>query len=261
MTKLSVNINKIALLRNSRGRNFPDVRAFAARCLDLGAHGITLHPRPDQRHARYQDVEELHALCRERGRELNVEGYPTDEFLAVVKRVRPGQCTLVPDAPGQLTSDHGWNIRQDAEILRRAIGSLKDLQIRVSLFVDFDYPELGAARDLGADRVELYTESYAEHYGSAQADAVFDGFRRAAATAQEAGLGVNAGHDLNLKNLPHFLEIPGILEVSIGHALITECIELGMEKVVADYVAIAGKAGPTAPGNATGNVLRNENSR
>lgn len=241
MTKLSVNINKIALLRNSRGRNFPDVQAFAARCLTLGAHGITLHPREDQRHARYSDVESLSVLCKERGSELNVEGYPSEQFLSVVKQVRPAQCTLVPDAPGQLTSDHGWDIRKQAPLLRGVIADLKVLGIRVSLFIDHDYPAFEAAVDVGADRVELYTEPYAEHFGNPQGEAIFEGFRRAAERAQQLGLGVNAGHDLNLQNLPRFLQIPGILEVSIGHALVAECIDVGIEKVITQYVEIAGK--------------------
>ncbi len=238
MTTLSVNINKIALLRNSRGRNFPDVGAFAARCLDLGAHGITLHPRPDQRHARYTDVEQLHAVCAQRGAELNVEGYPSKEFLEVVKRVRPQQCTLVPDDPDQLTSDHGWDIKKESGHLRQTIRELKDLGVRVSLFVDFDYPEIETAREVGADRIELYTEPYAESVGAAQDSEIFEGFRRAVARAQNAGLGVNAGHDLNLQNLPRFLEIPGILEVSIGHALVAECIEHGIEKTLERYCDI-----------------------
>lgn len=244
MTKLSVNINKIALLRNSRGRNFPDVNAFAARCLKLGTHGITLHPREDQRHARYSDVEALAVLCTEHGSELNVEGYPSGQFLEIVKRVRPAQCTLVPDAPGQLTSDHGWDIRKNAALLRRVIAELKALGIRSSLFVDHDYPALEAACEVGADRVELYTEPYAEHYGSPQGEAIFEGFRRAAERADQLGLGVNAGHDLSLQNLARFLEIPQILEVSIGHALVAECIESGMEHVIRRYVAIV----ETAPG-------------
>ncbi|MET3133145.1 pyridoxine 5-phosphate synthase [Oxalobacteraceae bacterium GrIS 1.11] len=237
MTKLSVNINKIALLRNSRGRNFPDVRAFAARCLDLGAHGITLHPRQDQRHARYADVLELQALCAERSCELNVEGYPSPEFMDVVKRARPSQCTLVPDMPGQLTSDHGWNLRRDGALLRATAAQLRDAGVRVSLFVDFDCPDFDAAAELGADRIELYTEPYAEQPDAA---AILDGFRLAAARAQAAGLGVNAGHDLNLHNLSKFLAIPDILEVSIGHALIVECIELGIEQVLRRYVEIVG---------------------
>jgi pyridoxine 5-phosphate synthase len=242
MTQLSVNINKIALLRNSRGRNFPDVAAFAARCLQLGAHGITLHPRPDQRHARYADVAALKAVCDQHGCELNVEGYPAEEFLAVVKQTRPAQCTLVPDAPGQLTSDHGWDLVKQADLLKGAAAGLKALGIRVSLFVDFDNPDIEAAAELGADRVELYTEPYAEHYGTAHGETVLQGFARAAAAARKAGLGVNAGHDLNLQNLAEFLQIPGILEVSIGHALIVDCIEMGIEQAIRRYVGVIGGA-------------------
>ena len=154
MTRLSVNINKIALLRNSRGRNFPDVCAYAERCLALGADGITLHPRPDQRHARYADVDDLAALCATHEAELNVEGYPTEEFMAVVTRVKPAQCTLVPDAPGQLTSDHGWDIVRHMNVLRAVVARLVAHGIRVSLFVDADNPALGAAREVGASRVD-----------------------------------------------------------------------------------------------------------
>jgi pyridoxine 5-phosphate synthase len=238
MTQLSVNINKIALLRNSRGRDYPSVRGFATRCLDLGAHGITLHPRPDQRHARYTDVADLKALCDGRGVELNVEGYPTPEFLDVVRAARPAQCTLVPDEPGQLTSDHGWDLARHAATLRPILADLRAAGIRVSLFVDYDQPDLALARDLGADRVELYTEPYAEHHGTARGREILDGFRAAAARAQAAGLGVNAGHDLNLANLGDFLTIPGILEVSIGHALTVECLEHGVATVIPRYLAI-----------------------
>jgi len=239
VTKLSVNINKIALLRNSRGRNFPDVAAFSERLLRLGAEGITLHPRPDQRHARYSDVAELQAVVRGHpGAELNVEGNPNDEFLAVVKRVRPTQCTLVPDEPGQLTSDHGWDLKKNEAKLRKIVRELKDAGVRTSLFVDYDDPHLALARELGADRVELYTEPYAANFGSPESERIFQGFCAVAAKAQAAGLGVNAGHDLNLDNLPRFLEIPSILEVSIGHALVVESLELGIEAVMARYIAI-----------------------
>lgn len=239
MTKLSVNVNKVALLRNSRGRNFPSVLAFAERCLSLGAHGITLHPRPDQRHARYRDVEELYPLvCEQFGRELNVEGYPTPDFLDVVTRVRPTQCTLVPDEPGQLTSDHGWDLRKHRELLRNVIRTLKDRGIRVSVFVDYDYDGIELAREVGADRVELYTEPYAEAFGTSRETSMLEGFAAAAKKAQSAGLGVNAGHDLNLDNLARFLTIPDILEVSIGHALTVECIEHGVAHVVPRYCEI-----------------------
>lgn len=238
MTQLSVNINKIALLRNARGRDFPSVLKFARRCLELGAHGITLHPRPDQRHARYRDVEELAPLVQEFGAELNVEGNPVPEFLAAVLRVRPHQCTLVPDDPGQLTSDHGWDLRKHETSLRAVIATLKQQGIRVSLFVDYDAPDIELARAYGADRVELYTEPYAEHFGTPEADRILAAFGQAARRAQAAGLGVNAGHDLNLDNLQRFLTLQGILEVSIGHALIVECIEHGVEHVLRRYVAL-----------------------
>lgn len=242
MTKLSVNINKIALLRNARGSNYPDVAAFAERCLQLGADGITLHPRPDQRHARYTDVSALQAVTTTHGRELNVEGYPDADFLQVVHQVRPAQCTLVPDAPGQLTSDHGWNLQRDAELLRPVIQQLKQNGIRVSLFVDVDQPQMAIAAQLGADRVELYTEPYAEHFGGPREEEMVQAFNAAAQRARQVGLGVNAGHDLNLQNLARFLTIPDILEVSIGHALVAESIEQGLVAVIAAYRAIIGRS-------------------
>lgn len=244
MTLLSVNINKIALLRNSRGRNYPDVDAFAARFLDLGAAGITLHPRQDQRHARYSDVESLGQLCQQRGAELNVEGYPATEFMEVVYRYRPAQCTLVPDAPDQLTSDHGWDMRKDAALLQPVLAGLKAAGIRSSLFVDagISDADLALAKQMGADRVELYTEPYAETYGTAQNDAVLQTFADTALRAQRAGLGVNAGHDLNLQNLSKFLQIKDILEVSIGHAVIVESLEQGMDNVTRQYLDIIRRA-------------------
>lgn len=204
------------------------MQAFSARCLEFGAHGITLHPRQDQRHARYSDVAELQRLCLEHGAELNVEGYPSEAFLAVVKKVRPTQCTLVPDGPDQLTSDHGWDFKRKAGFLREVVHGLKEDGIRVSLFADHDCHDFTPARTIDADRVELYTEPYAAHFGSGRETKMWAGFRAAAERAQKAGLGVNAGHALNLVNLGRFLEIPGVLEVSIGHALIVECIEQGL---------------------------------
>ncbi len=238
MTHLSININKIALLRNSRGRNFPDVLSFAERCLTLGAHGITLHPRPDQRHARYSDVVSLSKLCSSHGSELNVEGFPSPEFLDVVMRTQPTQCTLVPDDPAQLTSDHGWNVLKEQRYLHQVITHLKAANIRTSLFMDFDSPDFVLAKELGADRIELYTEPYAHSYGTGNNDSIFQNFKLAANVAQTAGLGVNAGHDLNLNNVARFLTIPGILEVSIGHAFVVECIEHGVEDVMRRYLAI-----------------------
>lgn len=243
MTNLSVNINKVALIRNSRGRDYPDVGEFAKRCIQYGAHGITLHPRPDQRHARYSDIPELKRICVDRGVELNVEGYPIDQFLQAVLEAAPSQCTLVPDSPGQITSDHGWRIAENRPLLARTISRLKDRGIRVSLFVDHHCRELEAIHELGADRVELYTEPYADVFGSADEDRVLESFRAAASRAQEAGLEVNAGHDLNLHNLGRFLTIPGILEVSIGHALIVECLEFGLETVIRQYLTILEAAG------------------
>ena len=241
MTQLSVNINKIALIRNSRGRNYPDVVAFSERFLQLGAHGITLHPRPDQRHARYSDAHELKALCDRYGAELNIEGNPTREFLDVVLAVKPAQCTLVPDDPNQVTSDHGWDLDKNAAFLREVCAELKAAGIRVSLFVDYDCPNIALAKELGADRVELYTEPYAETYGTPQNDAILAQFGQAAMAAQAAGLGVNAGHDLNLDNLAKFIALPNILEVSIGHALIVECLEQGMDATMRGYMSILGE--------------------
>ena len=241
MTHLSVNINKIALLRNSRGGNNPDVLQFAEKCLACGAHGITLHPRPDQRHARYQDVLDLNKLIQSHpSAELNVEGNPTPEFLRIVKQARPAQCTLVPDDPHQLTSDHGWNLTANGEKLKPIIRELKDAGIRVSLFLDFDSQEIEKAKGIGADRIELYTEPYAKAYNTPDRAEVLSKYREAAARAQAAQLGVNAGHDLSLENLETFLQIPGILEVSIGHALIVECLSLGLEKTIRSYLAITG---------------------
>ena len=236
LTKLSVNINKIALLRNSRGRNFPDVVAFSERCLELGAEGITLHPRPDQRHARYSDVRDLKTLCVARGAELNVEGYPTPEFMAVVLEAKPAQCTLVPDAPGQLTSDHGWLVRENEAFLRGILGQLRAAGIRSSLFIDHDSDEMELAREVGADRVELYTEPYALAHDTGEFSAVLKAFREGTERAERAGLGVNAGHDLSLKNLKDFLAVSPVEEVSIGHALIVECLELGIETVIPLYL-------------------------
>jgi pyridoxine 5-phosphate synthase len=240
MTQLSVNINKVALIRNSRGRDFPSVVEFAQRCLELGAHGITLHPRPDQRHARYRDVTDLKPLCDRCGRELNVEGNPTPEFLDVVERAKPAQCTLVPDDPNQVTSDHGWDLDKHRAALTPIVRRLTAAGIRVSLFVDYDCKDMQIARELGARRVELYTEPYAQAFGTSGQQAMLDAFRTATARAQAAGLEVNAGHDLNLQNLAPFLTIPGIKEVSIGHALIVEALYQGIDPVIKKYVSIAG---------------------
>ena len=241
-TKLSVNVNKIALLRNSRGRNYPDVLAFARRCLELGADGITLHPRQDQRHARYSDVAELKKVCDEYQAELNVEGYPSEEFLQCVIQARPTQCTLVPDAPGQLTSDHGWDVANEAQGLTSLLARLRTAGVRSSLFLDVDYPHLEAIVNVGADRVELYTEPYAATWGMSGNAAQLQRYADAAAAALQAGLGVNAGHDLNRDNLPAFVAaVKGLQEVSIGHAFMADALELGYSATVQAYLACLKK--------------------
>jgi pyridoxine 5-phosphate synthase len=241
-TAFSVNLNKFALIRNARGGNLPDVAAIARRCLARGAHGVTLHPRPDQRHARDQDVRQLAALVQQfPGAELNVEGNPTDRYLDLVLAARPAQATLVPDAPAQLTSDHGWDAVAERERLSAIVGRLRAGGIRVSLFLDPDLAQVEAAATTGADRIELYTEAYARGFAEARGSEAVAPYAAAARRAQALGLGVNAGHDLNLANLPALLAaVPGILEVSIGHAFICECFDDGLEATVDRYLAITG---------------------
>ena len=240
MTKFSVNLNKIALLRNSRGRNLPDLLAFARRCLSLGVHGVTVHPRPDERHVRYSDVPALARLLQEFPHaELNVEGNPTPRFVALVLEAQPHQVTLVPDADDQLTSDHGWDAISHLPALERSVGTFRAQGIRTSLFLDPVAEQVDAASRTGAERIELYTEAYASSYQSSRQQAVVASYAEAARQAQARGLGVNAGHDLNLDNLPTFLrEVPNVLEVSIGHAVICECLELGLETVLNRYLEI-----------------------
>ncbi len=244
MTALSVNLNKFALIRNSRGTDSPNVVRMGKRCLEAGAHGLTIHPRPDQRHATYKDVADLSELIGVYGREreLNIEGNPIDRFLEVVLRYRPDQCTLVPDDPGQLTSDHGWDLVRDHAALQPIIERLKSEGIRVSLFMDADNLEgIDIAARIGADRVELYTEPYAQTFGSNKETQILNQFRAAAIHASDMELGVNAGHDLNLQNLKTFLgRVPKVLEVSIGHALVVESFDYGLEETVGRYVGIVG---------------------
>ncbi|HEV2701449.1 MAG TPA: pyridoxine 5'-phosphate synthase [Steroidobacteraceae bacterium] len=237
MTILSVNLNKVAVVRNARAGHIPSMVEAAEHCLEAGAGGITVHPRPDQRHARPADVHELAALIRDRpGAELNVEGNPFPEFLELVRATKPAQCTLVPDAIGALTSDHGWNLAVDGARLRPVIRKLQDLGIRVSVFLEPDASRVEEARAIGADRIELYTEPYARAFGTDQEIGVMRGFAIAAQRAQEIGLGVNAGHDLNLDNLEHFcVGVPGLHEVSIGHALIAYALEVGLQPAVREY--------------------------
>jgi len=239
MTKLSVNLNKVALVRNSRGRDEPSVREAAETCLAAGADGITLHPRPDQRHARPADVVAMKELLADRdGLELNVEGNPFPEFMDLVLTTQPEQCTLVPDEPGALTSDHGWLLSRDANRIVPLIDQLKSAGIRVSLFMDPDLDEISIAQQVGADRIELYTEPYAATFGTPAQDEVFQQFDAAARHAQTLGIGVNAGHDLNLLNLGLLLTIPNVLEVSIGHALIADALRIGLSAAVGEYVAL-----------------------
>ena len=236
-TALSVNVNKIALLRNTRHIGIPDVVALARIALEAGAQGITVHPRPDGRHIRAQDVADLAALVRSwPGAEYNIEGNPTQNLMAFVREHRPDQCTFVPDAEGQFTSDHGWNLPADLERLRPLVAEAQALGARVSLFMDPAPEAMAHAAATGADRVELYTEAYASAHATPSGAEVLARYAAAAAAAQAAGLGVNAGHDLNRANLSDFLAgVPGVLEVSIGHALIADALELGMAQTVRDY--------------------------
>ena len=248
MTKLSVNVNKIALLRNTRALGIPDVEKFACIALDAGAHGITIHPRPDGRHVRADDVAKLSALmAKYPGREFNIEGNPFHNLMQFVRAARPDQCTLVPDESGQFTSDHGWDIAKDGDRLRPIIAELRSLGVRVSLFMDPLPDAMPRVKALGADRIELYTEPYAANFGAAVGAATLDAYAATAAAAGLAGLGVNAGHDLNLQNLPDFVaSIPMLLEVSIGHALVADALEFGLAKTVGLYLAAIGHAPATA---------------
>ena len=236
-TALSVNVNKVAHLRNTRHLDVPNVRRAATWCLQAGADGITVHPRPDERHIRAYDVHELAALLKQWPQaEYNIEGNPTQNLMPFVRALRPQQCTFVPDSEGQFTSDHGWDLVVDAALLRPLIAEAQSHGVRVSLFMDPVPEAMARARDLGADRVELYTEPYAAAHGTPQQAIQLDRFAAAARAAQAVGLGVNAGHDLNRANLGDFLRaVPGVLEVSIGHALIADALELGLAGAVREY--------------------------
>ncbi|HMH17935.1 MAG TPA: pyridoxine 5'-phosphate synthase [Burkholderiales bacterium] len=238
MTFLSANLNKVALLRNTRTIGIPSIVQAARIALGAGAHGITVHPRPDGRHVRAHDVREIAAVLKEwPGAEFNIEGNPFHGLLEFVRDARPEQCTLVPDETGAFTSDRGWDLPADGARLKPVVAELKALGVRVSLFMDPLPEAMAAARDLGADRVELYTEPYARAFGAGTQEAVLAGYAEAARAAQRAGLGVNAGHDLNLHNLPAFLQtVPNVLEVSIGHALIADALELGLAEAVRRYL-------------------------
>ena len=249
-TALSVNLNKVALVRNTRQLAIPSVVRAAELCLTAGAHGITVHPRPDQRHIRDGDVRDLATLLKKwPDREFNIEGNPFHNLMPLVRELRPRQATFVPDAEGQATSDHGWSFPQDAERLAPLIAEAKALGVRVSLFMDPLPAAMAAAHAIGADRIELYTESYARAHGSRERAAVLAGFTATALAALAEGLGVNAGHDLNRDNLTDFLRaVPGVLEVSIGHAFVADALELGYSAAVADYLhCIDAAQAPTTP--------------
>jgi pyridoxine 5-phosphate synthase len=241
MAVLSVNVNKIALLRNSRGRNYPDVLKFVEQLLALGVKGITVHPRPDERHVTRQDVYAISQLLQSRSDvEFNIEGYPSEDFLKLVLDVAPAQCTLVPDKPDQLTSDHGWDISANATQLQAVLARLRNADIRSSLFLDASVAAVEQVPAVAADRIELYTEEYASNFGGATQDQLFNQYKAAAARAHALGLGINAGHDLDLQNLAVFLQIPHIAEVSIGHALVVESLQQGLVAVIGQYLAITG---------------------
>ncbi|MBS1684194.1 MAG: pyridoxine 5'-phosphate synthase [Bacteroidetes bacterium] len=232
MARLSVNINKIALLRNSRGANIPDLVQFARDCEKWGAQGITVHPRPDERHIRRSDVYALKEIVTT---EFNIEGYPSDDFMKMVLEVKPEQCTLVPDAPGQLTSDHGWDTIRHEALLTDIISTLSKEGVRVSLFIDPLASLIDGAKKVGADRIEFYTGPYAHDFYTDKEAAIKD-FAGAAIHCDEIGIGINAGHDLNLDNLKFFKQrIPSLLEVSIGHALVRDCLYYGLENTLQLY--------------------------
>ena len=237
-TALSVNLNRVALLRNSRPLGIPSVTRAATQVLEAGAHGITVHPRPDERHIRASDVHDLAALLKDWPQaEFNIEGNPFHNLMPFVRALRPQQVTFVPDAAEQATSDHGWQFSQDAAQLAPLIEEAKRLGVRVSLFMDPQPQAMREARELGADRVELYTESYARAHGTPSLAVVLAGFTATAQAALQEGLELNAGHDLNRANLTDFLRaVPGVQEVSIGHALVADAIELGLSAAVRDYL-------------------------
>jgi pyridoxine 5-phosphate synthase len=243
MIKLSVNVNKVALVRNSRGGTIPSVLDAAEIAIRAGCHGITVHPRPDARHITYQDVIELAAMLADRPAiEYNIEGYPGAEFLDLVSRVRPTQCTLVPDPPGVLTSNAGWQLGVGNEWLRGVLARLRDNGVRSSLFLEPDPAEIRRARAIGADRIELYTGPYAHAFGGPEVKHLLVQHREAARVARSEGMGVNAGHDLNLDNIPAYVRaVKGLMEVSIGHALISDAmLRMGLAAAVKAYLKALG---------------------
>ena len=242
MTQLSVNVNKIATLRNSRGSNLPNLIKIAKDCEKFGAHGITVHPRPDARHITYDDVRTLKKIVNG---EFNIEGYPSENFINLILEVLPNQVTLVPDLPEALTSDHGWDTEKNYKFLKKTISKFQDFNIRVSLFMDTDLPLIDIAKDLKADRIEFYTGIYAKNFSmdiSNKKETILK-YQEAANHANHLGLELNAGHDLNLKNLNYFIQqIPSIKEVSIGHALICDALYYGLEKTINLYLTALKKS-------------------
>lgn len=232
MTKLSVNINKVALIRNARGGNLPDLKKFAIDCEAYGADGITVHPRPDERHIRYNDLDILKGVVKT---EFNIEGYPSEKFLEIVETVQPHQCTLVPDPPGVLTSNEGWDTIEHESFLTEVISRLQAKNIRVSLFLNPEEKQVEGVKKVGADRLEFYTGHYAEQYDANKQNAIAPHVK-AAKIANELGLGINAGHDLNLDNLQYYAQqIFGLKEVSIGHALVSDALYFGIQNTIQLY--------------------------
>lgn len=238
MTNLSVNLNKVAMLRNARPLAIPSVVKMGEISIAAGAHGLTVHPRPDERHIRRSDVYELAKMLKSHPNiEYNIEGNPFESpFMEIIRDVRPDQCTLVPDDPNQNTSDHGWNVTESAEQLKVIISELNELGCRVSLFMDPDIEQIKQVPELGCSRIELYTEPYATAYREGRGEESFVIYQQSAQCAQDLGIGVNGGHDLNLENLPKFKEIPNLLEVSIGHALTADALEMGFASAVKAYL-------------------------
>lgn len=233
MTRLSVNVNKVALLRNARGGNLPNLSQVSKDCEEFGAQGITVHPRPDERHIRYADIPVLKKLVTT---EFNIEGKPTPKFIELVLENKPDQVTLVPDAPGQLTSDHGWDTLEHAGFLKDVIATFKNAGVRVSIFIDPVEQMIEGAKEVATDRIELYTGPYAHDFHKDPGKAVAP-YKKSAILANQLGLGINAGHDLNLDNLRFFKEnIPGLLEVSIGHALIADALYYGLSNTIQMYL-------------------------
>jgi pyridoxine 5-phosphate synthase len=244
MTKLSVNVNKLALLRNSREKNNPNLLVWGERILGWGAHGLTVHPRPDGRHVRETDVGPLAKLVRNwgEGTEFNIEGYPSEDFFKMIEGVRPDQCTLVPDPPEALTSNAGWDFVKNQNFLIETVKKLRNLGTRISLFLDpatFDADQMAALKEIKPDRIELSTESYAENFGTGSQKKVLDTYARVSDLVTKMGLGINAGHDLNQKNLGPLADaIPKLLEVSIGHALVCEALDYGFQHAIKGYLDV-----------------------